>query len=239
MREKKNSVEKREEIARAWVEKNRALFPGRFPRGRGPKNRHGAPKLPTGQREVEKWPVLDLGDKPELTQESWSLSIDGLCERPQSLSFEDLLAMDQVEEESDFHCVTSWSKMDLSFKGVRFRDLAQRVGVKAEAKYVFVTAYDKQPGTGVAYTTNLALHDALEEDVLLVHQWNGEALPPEHGGPVRMITPKLYAWKGAKWVQHITFLAENKPGFWEQKGFSDTAYPWMNDRYQRSMLGGS
>ncbi|MDF1662600.1 MAG: molybdopterin-dependent oxidoreductase [Planctomycetota bacterium] len=237
MREKKNSVEKRQEIAKAWIQKTRSLFPGRFPRGSGAPNRHGAPKLPTGQKEVAKWPVLDLGGRPELSRETWRLEIDGLCERPQVLDFNRLMGLEQIEERSDFHCVTTWSKMDLAFKGVRFRTIADLVGVKAEARFVFITGYDRQPGTGVPYTTNISLDAALEEDVLLVHEWNGEPLPDEHGGPVRMITPKLYAWKGTKWIQKISFLSENKLGFWEQKGFSETAHPWMNDRYNRSMFG--
>lgn len=236
MREKKNSVEKRQEIAKAWIQKTRGLFPGRFPRGSGTPNRHGAPKLPTGQKEVSAWPVLDLGARPELSQATWQLEITGLCERPQTLNFEQLMGLEQVEESSDFHCVTSWSKMDLAFAGVRFRTMAELVGVKTEAKFVFVTGYDRQPGTGIPYTTNLSLDAAMEEDVLLVHSWDGAPLPPEHGGPVRMVTPKLYAWKGAKWIQKITFLAENRLGFWEEKGFSQTAHPWMNDRYNHAIL---
>lgn len=237
MREKKNSVEKREEIAKAWIQKTRSLFPGRFPRGRGAPNRHGAPKLPTGQKEVSGWPVLDLGGRPDINSDNWQLEIDGLCEHAKVLNYQQLLELEQVEESSDFHCVTTWSKMDLAFRGVRFRTIAELVRVKAQAQFVFVTGYDQQPGTGVPYTTSLSLDAALEDDVLLVHQWDGKPLPYEHGGPVRMITPKLYAWKGTKWIRKISFLAENKRGFWEQKGYSDTAHPWMNDRYNRSMFG--
>jgi DMSO/TMAO reductase YedYZ molybdopterin-dependent catalytic subunit len=115
---------------------------------------------------------------------------------------------------------------------VRFRDLAERVRPAEEAKFLLCTGADVDPNSGEPYTTNLPLYDALQEDVLLVHTWNGEPLPREHGGPVRMITPRLYAWKGAKWIVKIEFLAEDAPGFWERRGYSNSGNPWLNDRYR-------
>ena len=111
------------------------------------------------------------------------------------------------------------------------RDLAELVVPTERAAFVLFTGYDVQPGTDIPYTTNLPLARATEDDVLLVHTWEGRPLPREHGGPCRMITPKLYAWKGTKWIRKIEFLAEDRKGFWEVRGYSNTAEPWFNDRY--------
>jgi DMSO/TMAO reductase YedYZ molybdopterin-dependent catalytic subunit len=116
---------------------------------------------------------------------------------------------------------------------VRFADLMQRAIPRAKARYVLTTAYDTDPSSGEPYTTNLSLEEASKPDVLLVHTVLGAPLPVEHGGPCRMITPQLYAWKGAKWIRRITLLREDKPGFWERRGYSNTALPWFDDRYAR------
>jgi DMSO/TMAO reductase YedYZ molybdopterin-dependent catalytic subunit len=194
------------------------------PKGKGPANRHGMPKLPPGQHITEKWPVLDLGDKPAISSSEWRLTIDGACEHPLTLTFEDFMALEQVEDVSDFHCVTAWSKLDVAWVGVRFRDLMALVSPHENAAFVMCHAYDR-------YSTNVELVECMKPDVLLVHTANGAPLPLEHGGPVRMITPQLYAWKGAKWIQRIELLTRNRPGFWEQRGYSNTAHPWRNDRY--------
>lgn len=225
--------ERREAFAKRQAERGLGIFSKMKPVGSGPENRHGMPKLPVGQREVKNWPVLDLGDVPELDTANYRLEIGGLCESPRVYTFADLMALPQVEDVSDFHCVTTWSRMDNRWGGVRFAEIAARAGVKDSAKYVFVTAYDVAPGTSIPYTTNLPLVEAMLEDVLLVHTWEGQPLPHEHGGPVRMITPQLYAWKGAKWIKKIEFTAEDHLGFWELRGYSNTAYPWYDDRYSR------
>jgi len=206
-------------------------FAGRSPEGSGPLNRHGMPRLPVGQREVPNWPVLDLGEVPEIPRSAWELTLDGAVESPLTLTWKTFMELPQVEDASDFHCVTTWSRFDNHWKGVRFRDLAALAAPRPEARFVLTTGYDHLPGTEVPYTTNLPLARALEKDVLLVHTWEGKPLPREHGGPVRMITPKLYAWKGAKWIRRITFLEEDRRGFWEERGYSNTAEPWFNDRY--------
>jgi DMSO/TMAO reductase YedYZ molybdopterin-dependent catalytic subunit len=192
--------------------------------GSGPPNRHGMPKLPIGQIETHKWPVLDLGNQPSITREAWKLAVDGACETPYELSWKAFLALEQVRDTSDFHCVTTWSLMDVEWVGVRFSDLAALAMPSADASHVLCHAYD-------GYTTNLPLSEALKPDVLLVHQVNGGPLPVEHGGPVRVITPQLYAWKGAKWISRIEFLIGDRPGFWEERGYSNSARPWENDRY--------
>jgi DMSO/TMAO reductase YedYZ molybdopterin-dependent catalytic subunit len=194
------------------------------PQGTGPANRHGMPQIPVGQFQTEKWPVLDLGLEPSVSLDEWQLRIDGAVEEPVTLSWADFNRLPQVEDESDFHCVTTWSLLDSKWRGVAFATLAALARPTANATHVMTHAYD-------GYTTNLAIEEALKDDVLLVHTWNGKPLPKEHGGPVRMITPQLYAWKGAKWINRIEFLTQNRRGFWEERGYSDTAHPWRDDRY--------
>ena len=143
---------------------------------------------------------------------------------PKDLDWAAFNALPQVEDESDFHCVTTWSLLDSRWKGVSFSTLAALVQPKASAGFVMAYAAD-------GYTTNVSLEEAMKDDVLLVHTWNGAPLPREHGGPVRMITPQLYAWKGAKWINRLEFMIANKRGFWEERGYSNTAHPWRDDRY--------
>ena len=169
------------------------------------------PKLPVGQREVKNWPVLDLGDVPAVGRADWRLELGGLCENPVTLDWDAFMALPQVEDVSDFHCVTTWSRMDNRWGGVRFRTLAELAVPSSDARFVLCTGYDHMPGTRIPYTVNVPLARAVEDDVLLVHTWEGQPLPREHGGPCRMITPKLYAWKGAKWIRRIDFLAEDSP----------------------------
>ncbi len=224
--------ERKESFARKQAGLGRGISAAE-PRGSGPPNRHGMPKLPPGQRQVSNWPVLDLGVLPRIELAEWRLEIDGSVEHPMVLDWEAFLRLPQTDDVSDFHCVTTWSQMDLAWRGVRFRDLMERVVPRPEAAYVSTTGYDVDPSSGEAYTTNLSLDDAMEPDVLLVHTVGGAPLPPEHGGPCRMITPRLYAWKGAKWIRRITLGEEDRPGFWERRGYSNTAYPWYEDRYNR------
>lgn len=197
------------------------------PQGRGRANRHGMPRLPVGQHETKKWPVLDLGVRPDIAADDWNLTVHGACEHPLTLDWSAFMNLEQVADTSDFHCVTSWSRCDIDWRGVRFADIAALAGPDEGAEHVMCHGYD-------GYTTNVALVEALKPDVLLVHTADGAPLAREHGGPVRMITPQLYAWKGAKWIKAIEFMTEEKLGFWEQRGYSSSAHPWRNDRYSRS-----
>ena len=197
---------------------------GQLPQGEGPPNRDGNPKIPPGQRVVENWPVLDLGVQPKIELEDWSLTISGLVKNPKMFSWKEFMAFPQVDDVSDFHCVTTWSRLDNNWRGVRFSDIANYCEFLPEAKYVYIKAYD-------AYSTNLPLEEAMKYDVLLAHRWEGQPLTTEHGGPVRMIAPQLYAWKGAKWIGEIEFRDYDELGYWEQRGYSNTAEPWLNDRY--------
>ncbi len=208
-------------------------FTGQPPRGHGAANRHGMPKLPVGQHEVRNWPVLDLGAQPEIPLRDWRLEVSGLVENPLSLTWDDFMALPQADDVSDFHCVTTWSRFDNRWRGVRLKTLAELAVPKDEARFVLCTGYDLWPGSTIPYTTNLELARAMEDDVLLVHTWEGKPLPLEHGGPCRMITPRLYAWKGTKWIRRIELLSENQLGFWEERGYSNTAEPWYEDRYSR------
>lgn len=192
--------------------------------GTGVPNRHGMPQLPVGQIRTTKWPVLDLGYHPDVSLDRWRLYVDGEVENPVILKWDDFMNLPQTEDTSDFHCVTTWSRMDVPWVGVRLADLAAYVVPKETATHIMCYGYD-------TYTTNLSLEEALKSDVLLVHTADNQPLAKEHGGPARMITPQLYAWKGAKWIKRIQFLPENKLGFWEERGYSNTAYPWRNDRY--------
>jgi len=194
------------------------------PMGFGNPNRHGMPVTPIGQTLTIKWPVLDLGTQPEISLKEWRLIVDGEVENPVTLTWEEFLELPQTEDASDFHCVTTWSKLDMHWKGVRFMDLAAFVQPRETATHIMCYGYDD-------YTTNVSLEEALKPDVLLAHTVENAPLPREHGGPVRMITPQLYAWKGSKWISRIEFMKKNKLGFWEKRGYSNTAYPWRNDRY--------
>lgn len=194
------------------------------PLGKGPQNRHGMPQVPAGQTVTQKWPVLDLGYHPDVSLDRWRLILDGEVENPMILTWADFMNLPQTEDTSDFHCVTTWSKLDMPWKGVRLLDIAALVQPKETATHIACYGYD-------TYTTNMSLAEALKPDVLLAHTVYNEPLAKEHGGPVRMITPQLYAWKGSKWIKRIQFLSQDAPGFWEERGYSNTAYPWRNDRY--------
>lgn len=196
------------------------------PQGSGPPNRHGMPLVPPDQSVTRKWPVLDLGTKPEISREAWRLALGGACERPITLRWDDLMAMEQVDDVSDFHCVTTWSKLDIAWRGVRLVDVIALAQPRDDARFILCHAYD-------GYTVNLPLEEAVKPDVLIAYEAEGAPLPIEHGGPARVITPQLYAWKGAKWIKKIELLREDCLGFWERNGYSNTAHPWRNDRYSR------
>jgi DMSO/TMAO reductase YedYZ molybdopterin-dependent catalytic subunit len=181
-------------------------------------------RLPPGQKLTTGFPVLDLGVQPEIPLSEWTLAIDGLVEKPVSFSWEQFNALPQVTDLSDFHCVTTWSKYDCQWTGVAFTTLFELAQPKPEAKFVYFTSYD-------GYSTNVPLANCLDDDVLVATQFAGEPVSREHGGPARIIIPKLYAWKGAKFVKSITFLAEDRLGFWEVRGYHNVGDPWKEERY--------
>jgi len=181
-------------------------------------------QLPPGQRVVHNFPVLDLGIRPEIPLDGWELKIHGLVENPVTLNWEHFLALPQFKDRSDLHCVTTWSQFDMEWEGVAFFTVADLVKPRPETTHVFFKSYD-------GYSTNNPLAVCLDDDVLIAHTWNGQPLPKEHGGPARVIIPKRYAWKGAKFIREIVFLDRDILGFWEVRGYSNTADPWTEDRF--------
>ena len=189
-----------------------------------PREVPSADRLPPGQKLTSGFPVLDLGVQPQISHEEWRLSVDGLVEKPQNLDWAQLNALPQVTDVSDFHCVTTWSKYDCEWGGVAFTTLFELAQPKPDAKFVYFTSYD-------GYSTNVPLAHCLDDDVLIATKFAGEPVSREHGGPARVIIPKLYAWKGAKFVKSITFLAEDRLGFWEVRGYHAVGDPWKEERY--------
>jgi DMSO/TMAO reductase YedYZ molybdopterin-dependent catalytic subunit len=180
-------------------------------------------RLPPGQHEVKNWPVLDLGIQPDIPKDKWSLNIEGLVEKPVLLTWLDFMALPQVEKVNDFHCVTTWSRFDNHWKGVEFKTICDLVQPKSDTTHVLFTGFD-------GYTVNLPL-DFCRDDALIIHEWEGQPLEREHGGPVRVVVSKVYAWKGAKWVKDIIFLPADHLGFWEVRGYSNSADPWKEERF--------
>ncbi len=181
-------------------------------------------RLPPGQRLVTNWPVLDLGVQPDISTDKWHLRVDGLVENPVVWKWADFMAQPQVEDVSDIHCVTAWSRFDNRWEGVSARHLLSVVKPKPEAKHIIFHSFD-------GYTTNLPLEAFADADVLLAHSWEGKPITKEHGGPVRVIVPKLYFWKSAKWVNRMEFIAADRPGFWEERGYHNEGDPWTEQRY--------
>lgn len=192
--------------------------------GKEPRQVRSESRLPPGQREVHNFPVLDLGLRPAVPLDKWELHIHGHVENPVKLSWDDFLALPQFKDVSDFHCVTTWSQFDMEWEGVAFFTLAELVRPKPETEHVFFKSYD-------GYSTNNPLEVCLDDDVLVAHRWNGQPLSADHGGPARVILPKRYAWKGAKFVREIVFLDRDILGYWEVRGYSNHADPWLEQRF--------
>ncbi|MEO6394188.1 MAG: sulfite oxidase-like oxidoreductase [Pyrinomonadaceae bacterium] len=184
-------------------------------------------RLPPGQSRTRKWPVLDAHGTPEVDLETWQFTVDGLVETPLEFSLDEFEALPAVKVFADFHCVTRWSRLGNVWTGVSAREIAARAGVKPEARFVKALAYDS------GWTTNLPLEYFLNEDSLLAYLHDGETIPADHGGPVRLIVPQLYAWKSAKWIKGIRFLAEDEAGFWEEGGYHMQGNPWNGEDGER------
>jgi DMSO/TMAO reductase YedYZ molybdopterin-dependent catalytic subunit len=181
-------------------------------------------RLPPGQYLTQKWPVLSYERTPSRLPVDWKLKITGEVEHPFELTWEEFLALPRTTMTSDFHCVTTWSRYDNTWEGVHIREILQRARLLSAAKYVMAHSW-----TG--YTTNLPLSDLDDDDVMIVIKHDGKDLEPDHGGPVRLIVPKLYAYKSAKWLDGLEFMQHDRPGFWEQRGYHNRADPWKEERY--------
>ena len=183
-----------------------------------------AKRVPPGQRLVKTWPVLHYGPIPNFEPATWDLEISGLVDHPFKLTYDELKALGPVDVEADMHCVTGWTTLDNTWTGVPFRVLAEKAGVQPEAKWVIAhCAY--------GYTSNLSLEAMDGDDVLLAWRNHGEDLTPEHGWPLRLVVPKRYAWKSAKWLTGLEFTDSNRRGFWEVRGYHVHAEPFAEERY--------
>ncbi|WP_415380586.1 sulfite oxidase-like oxidoreductase [Halosimplex sp. TS25] len=181
-------------------------------------------RLPPGQRKTERFPVLSLKDTPDFDPGEWEFTVHGAVEDELRYSWEEFQELPTDTQRQDFHCVTGWSRFDNEFRGVTFPELAERAGVEDDAVHVMFGAMD-------GYTTNLPLDECMRQEVLFVLDFDGDPLPSDHGGPLRVVTPHKYAYKGAKWVDSVTFLTEAERGYWEKRGYSNTANPWNEERY--------
>ena len=188
------------------------------------KQSNSDPKVPPGQYATEKFPVLTFGKSQTIDTKDWRLDISGLVENKLTLDWRQFTNIEKVTVNSPFHCVTQWSRMENKWEGVSFKKLVQLAKPKSEAKYVMIYCYGE-------YTTNLRLDILMDIDVLLAYRHDDAPLSAEHGGPVRLVVPKLYGWKSAKWVKGLEFLSENSRGFWEKRGYHMDGDPWKEQRF--------
>ena len=181
-------------------------------------------RVPPGQFVTEDWPILHYDGVPKIDIAKWELRAFGLLESERKWSWKEFRCLPATEVHSDWHCVTTWSKLDMYWIGVTARDVVAHLKIKLDAKAVMIHCYDK-------YSTNLLLEDFLEEDVIFAWGEKDIDLSPEKGGPLRLVVPKLYAWKSAKWVTGIEFIDKDVPGYWEQRGYHMHGDPWTEERY--------
>ncbi len=181
-------------------------------------------RIPPGQRVTEKWPVLHYGEVPSIDASRWIFTVSGLVQPEKTLDFKAFTSLPRVRVFSDIHCVTGWSRLDNLWEGVSTSVLQDLVDISPEARYVLVHAAGE-------FTTNLAVTDFFAEDVLFAVKHNGNPLTPEHGYPVRLVVPRLYFWKSAKWVTGVEFMAKDRRGFWEKHGYHNRGDPWKEERY--------
>ena len=181
------------------------------------------PKVPPGQSVTERFPVLTYGPTPRVSEDEVEVRVFGLVEE-RTFDWQGLLALPQTTLTRDFHCVTHWSKLDVTWTGVLTTDLLETLKVEPEATHVMFHCYG-------GYTTNLKLEDFVADGCMIAHKLEGEPIPTEHGGPIRTLIPHLYAWKSAKWLSGIEFMKGDKPGFWERNGYHMRGDPFAEERY--------
>jgi DMSO/TMAO reductase YedYZ molybdopterin-dependent catalytic subunit len=181
-------------------------------------------RLPVGQSLTLKWPILHYGSVPRFDPAKWDFKITGLVEQPVRFSWDEFQSLPQTEVTSDFHCVTRWSRLDNRWKGVLFTEVLKRITLKPVAEFALILAEE-------GYTTNVPLKDLQRPDVLFAFEHDGEPLSSDHGGPVRLVVPHLYAWKSAKWVRGFMLLDHDRLGFWERNGYHTYGDPWKEQRY--------
>lgn len=181
-------------------------------------------RIPPGQSQTQKWPVLHYGNVPRVDLQSWEFRITGLVNNPWKCNWEEFRALPWIDVHCDIHCVTRWSRLNNLFSGPSTKTVLEKAGVKSEAQFVLVHCEQ-------GFTTNLPLADFLGDDCLFALQHDGKPLEPEHGWPLRLVIPKLYFWKSAKWVRGIELLQNDEAGFWEQNGYHMRGDPWSEERH--------
>jgi DMSO/TMAO reductase YedYZ molybdopterin-dependent catalytic subunit len=181
-------------------------------------------RLPPGQYLVTNFPVLSYGPTPRFNPKKWDFRVIGLVENPLRFNWDEFRQLPMSSQVSDFHCVTTWSRYDNRWEGVKVNALMRLVELKPQARHVFVHCDG-------GYTTNLLLDEFLSDDVMLAYRHDGEDLHPDHGWPLRLVVPKLYGWKSAKWVRAIEFCPRERRGFWEVRGYHNHGDPWAEERY--------
>jgi DMSO/TMAO reductase YedYZ molybdopterin-dependent catalytic subunit len=198
-----------------------------FTRGFSGRGRSGRdPRLPPGQYDAGRsWPVLTAEATPKLDTAAWTFTVEGLVQTPSTWTWEEIRALPGSDYEGDIHCVTTWSKLGMTFRGVSLDVLLDAAVPLPAATHVM--AY-----THTGYTTNLPLADVTGGQAWVAWEAEGKSLPTEHGGPARLLVPHLYFWKSAKWVAGLRLLDHDEPGFWEQNGYHDRGDPWLEQRYQ-------
>ena len=181
-------------------------------------------RIPPGQKITEKWPVLHYGDVPAIDISQWTFFITGLVKKERVLDYKEFMSLPRVTVVSDIHCVTGWSKLNNVWEGIATNVIKELVDILPEAHYVMVHAER-------GFSTNLSLTDFFAEDVLFAVMHDGKPLTPEHGYPARLVVPRLYFWKSAKWVTGIEFMEKDRKGFWESYGYHNRGDPWKEERY--------
>ena len=186
-----------------------------------------AGRLPPGQSATLKWPVLHVGRVPRFDPQTWDFRITGLVEKPVRLTWDEFTRLPMTQVTVDMHCVTRWSRFDVRWEGVLFTQVMKLITVKPGAKFVMVHAEE-------GFTSNVRLDDLMQPATLFALKHNGEPLPADHGYPVRLVVPHLYAWKSVKWVHGLEFMAQDAPGLWEEKGYHMRGDPFKEQRYSGS-----
>lgn len=181
-------------------------------------------RVPPGQSLTMDWPVLHYGPAPSIDTSGWTISIFGLVDKERKIDRQEFMTLPRVKVMSDIHCVTTWSRLDNLWEGVSTVAIKELVKISPDARYVMAHGFG-------GFTTNLSTADFFQEDVLFSLSHNGKPLAPEHGYPVRLVVPRLYFWKSAKWVTGIEFMRDDKPGFWESHGYHMRGDPWKEERY--------
>jgi len=190
-----------------------------------PLQRHDADQVPANQRIVTSWPVLHLGRAPKLDLQTWRFTASGMVEGHRlRWTWQEFRSLPTVTLHSDFHCVTGWSRLDNTWEGIRFRDVAAAAGMLDGVTHAIVNGAN-------AYSANIDLPTLLRDDVLFAWSHDGRPLEPEHGGPLRLVVASRYAWKSVKWVESVQFLDRDVPGYWERRGYHNVADPWLEQRY--------